>query len=90
MAVSLRRADPSPGGADLERAGVADEVHERSGATEVGHQPEARLAHGEPGVERGHAQVGREGQLEAGPDGVPVHLGDDERRDIPPAVKPSW
>ena len=83
-AVRLGSRDPAPRRADLEGARVADEVDERPGAAEVGHEPEARLAHREPRVERRDPQVGGQRQLEAGADGVAVHLRHDDGRALAP------
>ncbi len=72
----LRRAHPAPGQADLDGARVADRVHQRVGAAEVGNQPERRLGHAELHVVGDDAQVTGQRELEAGPDGVAVHGGD--------------
>src|SRR5690606_6130800 len=65
-------------------AGVADEANQGVGAGQVGHQSEARLAHGELHVVGDDAQVTGEGELEAGADGVALHGGDGHQVAAPP------
>lgn len=54
------------------------------GAGEVGDQAQAGLAHGELHVVGDDAQVTGEGQLEARPDGMPLHGGDGHDVTAPP------
>ena len=55
-------------------------MDERSGPPEVRDEPELGLPHTELGVVGEQSQVGRQSQLEPGPDRVPLDRGDDDRR----------
>ena len=81
---------PTAGQADLQRPGVPDGLHERPRATEVGHQPEGRLAHREPGVVGDDSDVAGQRELEAGAHGVPLDRGDRHEVRSRPQVNASW
>ena len=74
----LRRSDAPAGEAQLQSPGVADVVHERLGAGEVGHQSAAHLGHRELGVVGKHPQVTGQRQLKTRAYGMP---GDGRDRD---------
>ena len=75
---SLRLGRPHrpAGQADLQRPGVADQLDQRAGAGQVGHQAQRGLGQPQLGVVGEDPQVAGERELAAGADRVPLHGGD--------------
>ena len=79
-------SDGAAGQADLQRPRVADQLDERAGAGQVGHQPERRLGQPQLRVVGEDPQVAGERELRAGADRVPLHGRD---RDDPRRAQPA-